>query len=411
VVPDVSIFAKSTCGRAGTRIVSLMRSLDAQPECVLYRGYVRRDVCSGNPARREFGVVEVKRVLLKWIVAACVDASVLSAQEKASSSGGILERAQQLQATHQLQGANELLSDAVRRDPSNDAAWVELGRVQLQQRLNDDALKSFEAVLASHPDSAPAREGEVRAAIAAALADRQAGLNDSALLYLIRAKKLVPDSPELLMDFGIQAESMQIYQDADSALTRAHALDPNNLTTLYALARVQVDEQKMGEAEANLRAFLKARPDDASAHYGLGHLLHMLDRDDEAKAELGESIALQPRQSESYYELGQIALELHADDEARANYAKALAIAPNHGGALTGMGILAYRGKDYPLAEKYLQSAVFFASDYPAAHHFYALVLAKLGRQAESERELVLAKTLIEQQNRMSHGNFLSIIE
>jgi Flp pilus assembly protein TadD len=64
----------------------------------------------------------------------------------------------------------------------------------------------------------------------------------------------------------------------------------------------------MPEAEANLRAYLKVRAEDATAHYGLGRLLHMLLRNDEAKAELQESIALRPVQSGSYYELGEVAL-------------------------------------------------------------------------------------------------------
>ena len=74
------------------------------------------------------------------------------------------------------------------------------------------------------------------------------------------------------------------------------------------------------------------------------------------------------------------------------------------GGALTGMGILAYRAKDYAGAEKYLQQAVLNAADYPTAHRYYAMLLERLGRQAEADRESELAKQLTEQQNQLSHG-------
>jgi tetratricopeptide (TPR) repeat protein len=319
-----------------------------------------------------------------------------------------LQRARELEASKQLEKANELLADSARRNPGNSEILVELGRVQMQQRLNDDAMRSFEAALALEPHSIAAREGEVKAVIAASLADRNAGDNDGALSCLMRGIKLVPDSPELLMDFGIQADSMQIYKDADQALTRAHALVPENPKILYALARVELDEQKMGEAESNLRAYLKARPEDATAYYGLGHLLHMMARDDEAKPELERSIALQPQQSESYYELGEIALDQHQDTQARAQFEKVLAVAPQHGGAFTGMGIVAFRAKDYSAAEKYLRNAVLYAPDYPKAHQFYAMTLAQLGRKSDAERELALARTLTEQQNRLSHGYFLT---
>jgi tetratricopeptide (TPR) repeat protein len=300
--------------------------------------------------------------------------------------------------------AQELFEKAAAADPRFLAARVNLGEAQMTQQLYDDALKSFEAALAIDARNDAAQGGEVRAAVQAALAARRAGDMDGALVYLVRARKLVPDNAELLLDFGVQAEAMRIYKDADEALTRAHGLDPANEKILYALARVELDEQKMPEAEANFGAYLKARPEDASAHYGLGHLLHMEVKDDEAKAELQRSIALQPRQTEAYYELGEIALALREDDEAKADYAKVLASDPHHGGALTGMGILAYRAKDYAGAEKYLQQAVLNAADYPTAHRYYAMLLERLGRQAEADRESELAKQLTEQQNQLSHG-------
>jgi tetratricopeptide (TPR) repeat protein len=334
-----------------------------------------------------------------------------SAQEKPAPSEGVLAQVQLLVEAREFEKASELLSDLVRREPGNETAHVKLGQVRLAQGLNEDALKSFETVLAVSPDSRAAREGEVRAAEAAALADRNTGIDGSALLCLIRARKFVPDDPRLLLDFGIQAESMQIYADADAALTKARDLAPDDPKLLYALAHVEFDEQKMQQAEVNLRAYLKIRPDDATAHYGLGRLLHMLIKDDEAKAELERSIALKPGQSGSYNVLGEIALGLNQPDEAKKNFERVLSLAPHHGGALTGLGILAYRAKDYAAAEEYLESAVTFAPDYVAAHHYYSLVLARLGHEAESKREADLATTLNAQDSKARHGNQLTVLE
>jgi Tfp pilus assembly protein PilF len=75
------------------------------------------------------------------------------------------------------------------------------------------------------------------------------------------------------------------------------------------------------------------------------------------------------------------------------------------------MGILAFRAKDYATAEKYLESAVLYASDYPAAHHYYALVLSRLGRPGEAKRESDIATSLDEQQTKTSRGNFLTVIQ
>jgi Flp pilus assembly protein TadD len=139
--------------------------------------------------------------------------------------------------------------------------------------------------------------------------------------------------------------------------------------------------------------------------------LHMVSKDDEAKDELNRSIELQPRQSASYYELGEIALEQNQNDVARESFAKTLALAPHHGGALTGMGILAFRAKDYSTAEQYLKSATQYAADYPKAHHYYALVLGKLGRTEESRREAARATELDQQETKLVHGNTMTELQ
>jgi Flp pilus assembly protein TadD len=346
-----------------------------------------------------------------FLAITAIAGGLVHGQESSTSPEETLEKAHQLVVAKQLQKANLVLSDLVRRDPGNEQALLELGGVQIEQGLNEDAMKSFESVLAIKPDSAAAREGEVKSAEAAAMAERKIGLDGEALLCLVRARKFVPDSPELLLDFGVQAEGMRIFHDADEALTKAHQIAPNDPEILYALGHVQFDEQKMPEAESNLRAYLQLRPDDATAHYGLGRLLHMLGRDDEARAELVRSIALEPRQSSSYYELGEIALEQNLDTEARTNYEKVIAVAPHHGGALTGLGIVEFRQKDYGNAERWLRSAVLYAPDYPRAHHYYAIVLSRLGRRDEAKRESELATSLDERETKERNGNSLTVIQ
>jgi tetratricopeptide (TPR) repeat protein len=58
-----------------------------------------------------------------------------------------------------------------------------------------------------------------------------------------------------------------------------------------------------------MRAYLQARPEDATAHYGLGRILQITQRVDDAKAEFERSIELAPNQAESYYQIGQMALD------------------------------------------------------------------------------------------------------
>lgn len=320
------------------------------------------------------------------------------------ASGDTFAKAQQLAASHHLQHADDLLSQLVQRQPGNAVAWQQLGLIQTQRQLYRDAMRSFARALAIHPGLAAAKLGEIRAAVAYALTLRSAGHQNGALACLLRANRIVPDSPELLTDFGIQAYGMHIYKDADKALTRAHQLDPGNLTTLYALAHVELDEQNMPAAEKHLHAYLQRKPDDATAHYGLGHLLHMMSQDDAAVTELTRSIQLQPRQIASYYELGVIAMERQQIAEAKAEFTHVLAINPHHGGALTGMGILAFRSRHYKQAAQYLSKAVHYAADYVTAHTYYAMTLTRLGQKSEAARQMAQAQALTAQQDRLRGG-------
>jgi Flp pilus assembly protein TadD len=300
------------------------------------------------------------------------------------------------------------VQEAPAQSPKVSAPQLKAGLSQLAQGLNDEAMKSFEVVLQDDPHNAEARRGEVKAALAAALQAKHAGDDDGTLVYLVRARKYVPDDPGLLFDFGVQADGMRLYKDAEEALNKSLELRPGDARTIYALGHLELDEGKVPQAEAHLREYLKLRPDDASAHYGLGKLLHMVGRNEEAKAELRRSTELLPLQTESYYELGDIELNLEHDEEAAAFFQKVLGRNPKHGGALTGMGMVAYRKKDYATAETYLHSAVLAAPDYSPAHYYHGMALARLGRKEEAEKELAQAKSLDEKQNQELHGYVLS---
>ncbi len=250
-----------------------------------------------------------------------------------------------------------------------------------------------------HAQGPPAdRQVFVQAAVREALAARAAGDPDRALATLQHAREQLPHDPTLLLDFALQADAMRLYRDADTALTEAIALRPDDPATIYALGRVKLDEGRLPEAEQRLRQYLALRPGDATAHYGLGRVFHRELRDDEAAEELHRSLALQPAQTESHYELGSLALAAHRDEEAQAEFGAALERDPRHAGALAGSGALALRRKEYPRAAELLRQSLALDPAHPETHRSLALALAKLGRKEESEQELATAARLTKQQ-------------
>ncbi len=258
---------------------------------------------------------------------------------------------------------------------------------------------------AQGPDPA-AQKALVDAAVREALAARAAGDPDRALATLQHARERFPHDHTVLLDFALQADAMRLYRDADTALTEAIALRPDDPATIYALGRVKLDEGRLPEAEQRLRQYLALKPGDATAHYGLGRVLHRELRDEEAAAELRRSLRLRPAQTESHYELGSLALAAHRDEEAEAEFNAALARDPRHAGALAGSGALALRRKEYPRAAELLRQSLALAPDFPETHRNLALALLKLGQKEESDRELAVAARLGEEQDK-AHGGLV----
>ena len=290
--------------------------------------------------------------------------------------------------------AKELLTRALASSPNSPAANIALGRLMLKEHRDPEAMDRFETVLAIDLRDKDAREGELAAATELAMSARRENNQDAALKVLEHARTRLPDEPKLLLDLGIQATEMGLLPEANDSLQAAQKLDASDPDILYALARLEMQQQHLRAAEADLRAYLAARPDDASAHFGLGKVLEVAQRTTEARAEFERSIQLQPAQTESYYELGQLELEMQHDAQAAPLFQKVLARDATHGGALTGMGIIAFRSKDYAQAQQYLARAEKTAPDYQPAHYYRGLALARLGQKDESQRELQIAADL-----------------
>jgi tetratricopeptide (TPR) repeat protein len=345
-----------------------------------------------------------------------------------------LQRALDLLAHGQVEEAGHTLETFLQRHPDNADAWALLGVVRVQQNEQAQAEESFRKALAIQPHLTSAetslghllldehrpsealpylkealrndqgdsklQEMLVSASEGTALQQRAQGDSNGALATLVAAKTDAPHNFALLLDLGILEDELHLLRDADRDVREARSIHPDDLKALYAEARVKMDLQDMPAAEGDLRAYLKGRPGDATAHYGLGRVLQMTQRSDEAKAEFERSIALAPNQAESYYQIGQMALDhgdyLAAQQECR----KALEHDPKHGGALTVLGIAAFRLKQYPEAIRSLEAAIAVAPGYQPAHYYYGLALARTGQKNAADRELKLAAQMADEQNR-----------
>jgi tetratricopeptide (TPR) repeat protein len=283
------------------------------------------------------------------------------------------------------------------------AAFLQAGKYQ-------NACEAFEAELRAHPGDKRARDGEVEASERLALEQRAAGHVVDALQALLQGEKYVPTSARLFFDEGILEDDMRLYPQALKALNTAQQLHMENPMLLYATARVYLDQGQLDPAAAKMTAYLALRPDDASAHYGLGRIYQRGLEFAKAEAEFEKSTRLDPNQTESWFQLGDVELKQKHLDAALVDFQKTLARNPKHGGALTESGQALYQAKKYQEALPFLEQAVAAAPEYQPAHYYLGLTLARLGRNADAEKELATALKLANEKNKRESTQYQLIL-
>jgi tetratricopeptide (TPR) repeat protein len=259
--------------------------------------------------------------------------------------------------------------------------------------VNDDparALDTYDAALALRPDSMPALRQ------AAVLAERRGELERS-LSYWLRAKKIEPEDPEILLGFGRVCLRMDLLEDAEPALTKAASLKPDDRTCQYTLAAAKVGKRQFEAAQHLVEPLVDKQPADPQLQYALGSILYLQGHLAEAATHLGESLRLQPEQLASHYYLALVVRDQGNDAEAIAMLEKLLQRFPEHAAASEALGLLLMSAQRYDEAERYLRTAIRLNPKLVKANYQLGLLLARTGRKEEADRQLALAKTLREE--------------
>jgi tetratricopeptide (TPR) repeat protein len=270
--------------------------------------------------------------------------------------------------------------------PSFDLAF-NLGGAYL---LNGDlprALDAYDAALALNSQSQPALQQ------AAAVAEKHGELERS-LSYWIRARKMTPEDPEVLLGFGRVCLKMDLLQDAEPALEKAAALKPGELSYQYALAAAKVGKRQFEEAQVLLEALLSKRPDDPHLLYGLGAVFYSEGRLADAAVRLEESVRRQPDQLAARYYLALIARDQGRDAEAIEMLEALLQRYPDDAASSEALGGLLMSAQRFADAEARLRTAVRLNPQSVKANYQLGLLLARTGRKEEGDKQLALSKEL-----------------
>jgi tetratricopeptide (TPR) repeat protein len=289
--------------------------------------------------------------------------------------------------------AEQLFKQAIEQKPDFASAHVDLGLLYVQMNRADDAVAQLQEALRLDPSRADAREALLGVWRTQARAASTQDL-EKALALLLQARKLSPQNPDVLYDFGMVALRMSLFADAIQSFQESLAARKDDPNALYGLGRAQIGQGNFQDAEQAFEHYIQLRPNDASGHYALGMVLQSLQKNDQARRELQRSIEIQPVQTESYFQLGLMELDDDDSDGASALFARVLQRDPKHAGALTGMGRIAFQKKDYKQASDFLQRAIKENSSLRQAHYYLGMTFGRLNQKEDSDKELQIASRL-----------------
>lgn len=282
--------------------------------------------------------------------------------------------------------AIEILEAARRVNGPSFALLFNLGATLYQKGERERAEESYLAALSVKPNDVPTLRALANIA-------RAGGELEKALSYLVRARKLAPDSLQVLYDFSWITLNLDLSFDALSGLERLHRMKPDEPSYLYALAIARLHAGEPMRAQALADRYIELRPEDARGYYVLGVTLYSLKQLHQARAALERSIKLTPIADAEYY-LSMIAENEGDLAQATSWLQRALVSEPKHAEAHAELGIIYAKQKDYAAARAELERAVKLDPEDLKAHHQLGMVYTRLGEKILANNEFAVAEKL-----------------
>jgi tetratricopeptide (TPR) repeat protein len=288
-----------------------------------------------------------------------------------------------------------VLEHARKADPSSFDMAFALAGAYVAMGDKARALEAYDLALGLKPASLAALQQ------AAAVAEEHGELERS-LSYWVRARKLAPDDPQILLGFGRVCLKMDLLEDAEPALVKAASLRPGELAYEYTLVVAKVGKHQYEAAQGLLEPLVEKKPGDAQLQYALGSVLYMQGHLAEAASRLEESIRLEPGQVASHYYLALVARDQGRDADATLRLEELLRRQPDHAPACEALGGLFMAGRRNAEAERLLRRAIELNPKSVKASYQLGLLLARTGRQEEANTLLDRAKSLREEEDKTS---------
>jgi tetratricopeptide (TPR) repeat protein len=336
---------------------------------------------------------------------------------------GMVVLASDYGALGKKQELHDLLAHWQKLPEPSDEAVLDFGTTLLVYGMKSEATKVFEdeeTRLAAHPLPSVALKlanaflavglpdrAEKNAQIAlslsqdctacyqtlAQIAERQDN-SEKALAYLVTARKVAPQDPEILFEFGEVCLERNLVDDALPALTKAVELKPDNDSYVYVLGSANIARGHLPDALKLFQQLQRKHSRDAALAYAIGAVYYLQGKFEDAEASLKQSLAAQPDQVAASYYLALTYDAMGDDERAIPVFRDLLKANPRHAPSYVKLGTILVREHQYEEAQQNLEQAVSLDPDSVEAHYQLGLLFRRLGKSAESESQFAESRKL-----------------
>jgi tetratricopeptide (TPR) repeat protein len=207
------------------------------------------------------------------------------------------DQARAATATKNFPKAMALLTDAAKYAPDNPDVQFELGSIELQMSLWQDAIETFQRTLKLRENDAVSLYGLGRAFM---------GLSnfEEARQQFASYVKLRPDDPNGYCSLGMTLAALERAPEARVQFERSIALDPQQTESYFRLGLIDIDEKNLDEAARNFHLVLAREPRHAGALSSLGRVAFEQKHYSDAIDVLQRAITADNSLREAHYYLG-----------------------------------------------------------------------------------------------------------
>jgi tetratricopeptide (TPR) repeat protein len=265
------------------------------------------------------------------------------------------------------------------------------GIVYLAAKQYDKAEEYLTSALTLKPGDVPTLRALAKVA-------RVTGNLEKALSHLVQARRIAPDSPAVLYDFGATTLQMGLVLDALPVFERLHGDYPREAAYLYGLAAAHWTKGEVAETTRLMNNYVALQARDPSGWYLLGAALLRQERTSEAQAALQRSLSLKT-DPDTEYLLGVIFEKAGNRAAAIDTFRRILQSRPDHAAAHAALGTAYREAGNYAEARTELERAVELDGNDLRANYQLGLVYAKLGEKEAAEKMFARADALRKKQH------------